>query len=384
MTLKIVADAAIPFAGAYFSSIGDLTLVKGRDISPADVRNADVLVTRTVTRVDETLLRDSAVKFVASATSGMDHVDGEYLKSRNVGFAYAPGCNARSVAEYVLSSLFVLRDQNGFDLTGKRVGIVGCGHVGSMVRKLLQVLDVECLVCDPPLREQGAAGSFYDLEQILAADVVTLHVPLTRAGKHATRNLFDGASLARLRDDVVFINTSRGGVVDEAALRDFLERHPRAAAVVDVWANEPDIDTGLLKKAAIATPHIAGYSTDGKLKGTRMVYRQVCDYFDLEAEDVTPTLPQGGVDTLNLSDPLDNIQDALQMAVLACYDVRSDSISLRRILDIAAEERGVYFDDLRNHYPLRREFPAMRVELPAPAGAAGDKLAALGFEVKVR
>lgn len=381
MTLKIVADAAIPFAGAYFSSIGELTLVNGRDITPAAVHDADVLVTRTVTRVDETLLRDSAVRFVASATSGMDHVDREFLESRDIGFGYAPGCNARSVAEYVLSSLFVLSDQSGFDLSAKRVGIVGCGHVGSMVLKLLQAMDVQCLVCDPPLKEQGVEKTFHDLEQVLAADVVTLHVPLTGGGKHPTRNLLDSASLDRLGNDVIFINTSRGGVVDEAALQGFLERHPRASAVIDVWENEPDINTGLLERAAIATPHIAGYSTDGKLKGTRMVYQQVCHYFDLDAEDITPTLPQGGVDTLILDDP-ESIRDALQMAVLACYDVRSDSISLRRILDIAARERGVYFDDLRNHYPLRREFPAMRVELRDPAGETGRKLTALGFEVK--
>lgn len=383
MTLKIVADAAIPFANTFFSAVGEVTLINGRDITPAAVRNADVLVTRTVTPVNESLLRDSPVRFVASVTSGLDHVDGEYLESRHIGFAYAPGCNARSVAEYVLSSLCVLSDQAGFDLLDKRVGIIGCGQTGSMVRALLQALGMECLIHDPPLEERGGAGPFCNLEDILAADILTLHVPLTDGGNHPTRGMFSEALMNRLKDDIILINTSRGGVADERALLDLLRRHPRAAAVVDVWANEPDITLELVRKAAIATPHIAGYSTDGKLKGARMVYERICDYFDIKREEILPPLPQAGTGTITLSGP-ETIQDAIRMAVLSSYDVRSDSIALRRILDIDAGERRLYFDELRNHYPLRREFPAMNIELINDISGMEKKLTALGFKVTAR
>lgn len=381
--MKIVADGAIPSIRHYFAGLGELHLLDGRAINNTAVGDADILIVRTVTPVDAELLRGSKVRFVASATSGIDHVDTEWLAANGIGFAYAPGCNARAVAEYILSCLFVLAEQDGRDLRSQRVGIIGCGHVGSTVRRFLDACGIGHIICDPPLAERGAIADieFQPLEAVRQADIITLHVPLEAAGPYPTADMINTTFLEGVRDNAVIINTSRGEVMDEAALVRFLDANAGAAAVIDVWRDEPFINTELLQRARIGTAHIAGYSSDAKQRGTRMIYDRIRTYLDRTDNDIhDPILPRNDFHSLALSDQVEPLE-AAAMAVLSGYDVRSDGASLTGILDLEEGARGDYFDRLRNNYPLRREFPAMEVELQSCSPAVAETLSALGFRI---
>ena len=374
--MKIVADNAIPFVQHFFSSLGELQLVDGREIDAAIVKDADVLIVRTVTKVNEELLGNSCVSFVGSTSSGIDHIDTHYLQQCNISFAHAPGCNARSVAEYVLSSLFVLADQEGFKLTDKRVGIIGYGHVGKQVNSFLQSCGVSTLINDPPLKDSTGETGFSELDEVLQSDIITLHIPFTVEGEYQTRHLVNEKFLNSLSSNVILLNTSRGGVVDEEALIRFISQNGAAQLVLDVWDKEPTINTDLLGRTTINTPHIAGYSTDGKLLATRMVFEALKN----KQRKESPTLPTAELAEITL-DSFSSDLEALQMAVLSSYDVRGDSVSLQRILEISAEKRGVYFHELRNNYPVRREFSAMTVNLHNETVTLEEKLSALGFKV---
>lgn len=380
--MKIVADQDIPLVGTLFSKIGEVTLLDGRRIDHELVRDADLLIVRTITRVSGELLRGSRVRMVASATSGIDHIDAEYLRRNGIELIHAPGANARPVAEYVLSALCVLAGQDGYELRNKRAGIIGCGNSGACVLNFLKVLGVDCVVNDPPMRDKtGDSGRYRDLTQLMSADIITLHVPLLDDGPYPTRNLVDGLLLRGLRPDVVLINTSRGGVADEAALMEFLDGNPRARVVLDVWNNEPRIEAGLLDRADIGTPHIAGYSLEGKIRATELVFRRVCKSLDTGHDE---TIVYPGFNNYKAGISFTAIEDEaeiLRFAVLAGYDVRSDSAALRRMLDVEGSERAAYFDALRRASMLRREFSAMTINLPAGRPELRDKLAALGFEV---
>jgi erythronate-4-phosphate dehydrogenase len=377
--MRIIADENIPCVAKAFASLGEVTLLPGRGMTPAQVRDADILLVRSVTRVDERLLGESKVQFVGSATIGFDHVDRAYLGRRGIGFSTAPGSNATSAAEYVVSSLLALNLQQGFEPAGRTVGIIGCGNVGSRVRHKLAALGMNCLVNDPPLQAQGAHDTFVDLDAVLQADVVTLHVPYTREGPYPTHHLADAVFLERLRPGAVLINTARGAVVDNAALDTLLEARPDLSVVLDVWEGEPDISMSLLEKVQLGTPHIAGYSLDGKLRGTEMIYHAACEHFGRQQQwQAADDLPAG------LSLDLRELRDApllenLQAAVFACYDIRLDDANLRQLLALPAAERPARFDRLRKEYPVRREFPQANITTGEPDGGLARVLALLGF-----
>jgi erythronate-4-phosphate dehydrogenase len=377
--MRIIADENIPCVAKAFASLGEVTLLPGRGMTPAQVRDADILLVRSVTRVDERLLGESKVQFVGSATIGFDHVDRAYLGRRGIGFSTAPGSNATSAAEYVVSSLLALNLQQGFEPAGRTVGIIGCGNVGSRVRHKLAALGMNCLVNDPPLQAQGAHDAFVDLDAVLQADVVTLHVPYTREGPYPTHHLADAVFLERLRPGAVLINTARGAVVDNAALDTLLEARPDLSVVLDVWEGEPDISMSLLEKVQLGTPHIAGYSLDGKLRGTEMIYHAACEHFGRQQQwQAADDLPAG------LSLDLRELRDApllenLQAAVFACYDIRLDDANLRQLLALPAAERPARFDRLRKEYPVRREFPQANITTGEPDGGLARVLALLGF-----
>ena len=379
--MKIVADKSIPVVKSLFSTIGDVLLVDGMNISRVELADADILIVRTVTKVNRTLLANTNTRFVASAASGLDHIDMEYLDEQRIGFAYAAGCNARSVAEYVLSSLFVLRDQYGFDLSDKKVGIIGCGNVGSMVSQFLQLLGISCLINDPPMQQKTGDPAYCGLDEIVGADVITLHVPLMSAGRYPTNKLVNESFLSALQPDVILINTSRGGVIDEDALYRFIEANPDSSTVLDVWENEPEINASLLKKIDIGTAHISGYSIDARIMATWSIFHQVCNFFNKNVNDIIkPVLPEKDIIKLTLSSDQSDI-DNIQMAVLASYDVRNDDTAMRNMLEISEDERSTFFSGLRKNYPIRREFLAMNVCVKKVSDSLTRILSGLGFIV---
>ncbi len=385
--MKIIADQQIPNVAQAFSGCADITLCHGRDITAERIEDANVLLVRSITAVNSNLLEGSQVKYVSTATSGLDHIDLKYLQQNNIGFAHAKGSNARSVAEYVLSSLFVLADQHDFKLKDKTVGLIGCGEVGSRVVAMLETIGVQTIINDPPLKDalvndQGGGERYRDLQELLSADIITLHVPLTEDGPYPTQKLVDADFLAKLNNDVILINTARGGVIDELALKKHLDNHREMKVVLDVWEGEPEIDIDLLSRVEIGTHHIAGYSTDAKYKASEMVFHAICDFYKLDIPWQSKIkIPETNLPALGLSPDMSE-EDAIQMAILASYDVRSDAASLRRLPEITMEQRGRYFDELRKNYPVRREFSSTVIKLSDSQKILAKKLRQLGFNVK--
>jgi erythronate-4-phosphate dehydrogenase len=375
--VRIVADENIPRLLEAFGPLGEVVTRPGRSIGPADVRDADILLVRSVTRVDAALLADSRVRFVGSATIGFDHVDRTWLAHHGITFASAPGCNATAAAEYVVAALLALSVEQGFDPRERSVGIIGRGNVGSRVHERLHALGMRCLVNDPPLEANGAEGEFVSLTTALEADVLTVHVPLTWGGPDRTFHLIDEDFLRRLRPGAILINTSRGAVADCAALERWLADH-ELTVVLDVWEGEPAISAGLLRAVALGTPHIAGYSLEGRLRGTEMIYRALCAFLGREPGwDPWAGLPAAQPVVLECAaDPV----NAARAAVLGAYDPRDDDRRLRGMLALPAASQAGEFDRQRKTYPLRREFDAVPVH-GAWEPRVAHMLASLGFFV---
>jgi erythronate-4-phosphate dehydrogenase len=380
--MKIVADANIPFVKEAFNSVGKVTTVNGRKVTPDELRDADILLVRSVTPVGENLLQGSAVKYVGTATIGTDHIDLEYLRANGIGFASAPGCNAVSAAEYVVSSLLALTEKQQIRLPEKTVGIVGCGNVGSNVLARLQALGMRCLAYDPPRARLFDDREYATWGEVIQADIVTAHVPLTISGDYPTYHMFDLDFFQQLKTDAIFINTARGRAVDEAALMSVLTARPDLHLVLDVWQSEPDINIDLLKRTSIATSHIAGYSLDGKVRGTEMIYKAVCEYFGLQPSWTIPLLP---FETSYTAIQFNNNQadDAvIRQSVFNAYNVMEDDARLRQITELAPAQRGEYFDSLRKNYRIRREFANYEVIISQTREQLLHALSGLGFHVE--
>ena len=322
--MKIVADENIAYAAHFFGAIGELVLLPGRSIRAIDVRDADILLVRSVTQINSELLEGSRVRFVGSCTIGIDHVDVAYLQESNIRFCYAPGCNAQAVVEYVLSAMLALQ----VDFTHIRVGVVGCGNVGGRLVRSLQASGVSVVGCDPFLKNTDFP--LVDFSEILACDVICLHTPLTYGGSYPTFHLLDDRAINSLHSGALLINAGRGAVIDNAALLQRMESHGDLKIVLDVWENEPDIDDDLLVHVAIGTPHIAGYSAEGKLRGTEMVYKALCDYLGIN-QMAAPVVLGGNV---------------------VPYNIFVDDAALREQYPI---DGALAFDRLRKHYQPRRE-----------------------------
>ena len=338
--MKIVIDDKIPYIREAIGMLtDDAVYLKGSEIGPEDVRRADALIVRTRTRCDESLLRGSCVKFVATATIGFDHIDAAYLRRAGIEWMSCPGCNAASVAQYVRSVLLLLKRDRGARLESMTLGLVGCGHVGTKVKAVAEEYGMRVLVCDPPRQERGEAGTFATMDDIeREADIITFHVPLTRDGAHPTYHMADGAFFDRLKKRPLIINTSRGAVVDNGALLDALIYNKVEDAAIDTWENEPCIDRRLLDRVWLATPHIAGYSADGKVNADNMVLDGLCRHFGLRRPPliVPPALPPTFVPSAD--------DDTLRLQL---YNPLDDSARLK-----ASPES---FEELRGNYPLRRE-----------------------------
>jgi erythronate-4-phosphate dehydrogenase len=378
--MLIIADENIPLARDAFAGLGDVRLVPGRAIDSNLVRDADVLLVRSVTRVDEGLLRGSRIRMLATATAGSDHVDVDYLESAGIAFADAPGSNAEPVVEYVLATMFLHARDTGRALHEFTVGIVGCGNVGGRLADRLGALGVRCLINDPPLAERIGRQGLVSLELALSADIVTLHVPLVETGRHPTRHILTAERLSRLKPGALFINASRGEVVNQAALATLAGKRADLSLALDVWADEPRIDQDLVDRAFIATPHIAGYSYDAKLRGTLAVYRACCRFLGTECVwNYHDSLPPARDFTLNAGSKSDDA--ALLETMLAVYDPRTDDARLRESFTLPANERGAAFDALRKNYPLRREFDSLRILARDAGTSMRVKLESLGFQL---
>ena len=373
--MKIVCDNRIPFIKGVLEPWAEVVYLPGKDTTAADVRDADAIITRTRTICDEALLKGSKVKVIASATIGYDHIDTAWCESAGILWENAPGCNSWSVKQYVTSVLCALAQRHGLDLGKMTLGVVGVGNVGSKVAEAAGILGMEVLLNDPPrARREGAAG-FCSLQEIIErADIITLHVPLTKEGEDATWHLFDAGRIAAMGKERILINSSRGAVVDGDALKAALASGQLKAAVLDTWEKEPDIDRDLLALLDIATPHIAGYSADGKANGTAAAVHTVSRVLGLplagwKPADI-PQAPQPAVFTVDAAGK--TCQEVISEAVLHTYDPSGDDALLRN--DPAA------FESLRGSYPVRREFTAfsVRLENGTPAGEAA--LSKLGFK----
>jgi len=380
--MKIIADANIPFVVECFSSIGEVTALGGREITPSVVADADILLVRSITPVDAALLAGSKVRFVATATIGFDHIDVDFLTRNNIGFASAPGSNANSAAEYVVAGLLEVGRRCDLDLEGKSIGIVGVGNVGSRVAKKCAALGMAVFLNDPPLQRQTGEAKYRPLEELFDCDFITLHTPLTLEGPDKTYHLADQDFFKSLKERCVFVNAARGGVVDSEALKAAIRAGRLRAVVLDVWENEPNIDSELLKMADIGTPHVAGYSLDGKIAGMIMIYRSTCEYFGLEPKfDVTDFLPEPPVPQLKLDRNVRDEQGVVLGAVQKVYRIDQDDSRLRLMLGKPAGKRGEYFDGLRKNYPVRREFQNTDVILEDSSGSLAGKLAGIGFKI---
>lgn len=372
--LHIVADENIAGVEAAFGDLGATRLEPGDRITPAILDHANVLLVRSVTRVDAELVRNSSLRFVGSATIGTDHIDLETLRRRDIAFAHAPGSNAESVVEYVLAALLALARRHGEPLRGKTLGIIGCGNIGKRLLARTQELGIRTLACDPPLARAGGQHAYLSLDAVLSkADIVTLHVPLIREGPDRTVHLLNQAALRLLKPGAWLINTSRGRVVCGEALKHALEEGHIGAAVLDVWETEPVPDPALLRLVDVATPHIAGYSADGKLCGTAMLHAAVLKHFGL-ASSWTPDaeLPPVAL-TASPGATFESEVAWLDKLVRMLYDIRQDDARLRASLKKPSQERAPYFSELRKSYPRRRAFTRHvmpRLLVPEPLRAA--------------
>lgn len=376
--MKIVADENIPFVQEAFGTLGDVTVLPGREIGPEQVRDTDLLLVRSVTAVGAKLLEGSRVRFVGSATIGLDHVDEAWLRTRGIVLAYAPGSNANSVAEYVVAALVALREER---CAGRTLGIVGLGRIGTLVRDKARALGMAVLANDPPLERAGKAG-LVSLEGLLKrSDIVTCHVPLIREGPDATAHLLDASRLLLLRPHAAVINTSRGAVVDNAALLRCLQEKRLGGAVLDVWEGEPQPDPALVRAVTLGTPHIAGHSWNGKAAGTKMLYDAACTFFNRRFKWAPPT-PPGGADRRPVAvEAGRSLDEVLRELVPRFYDIRRDDAALRAIAELPDSEQGRAFDHFRASYPARLEFRHTSVAVPAGRSKVPEALRRIGFTV---
>lgn len=373
--IKIIADDKIPFLKGVLEAYADVTYLPGNQISRESVMNADALLIRTRTRCDATLLEGTAVKFIATATIGSDHIDAEYCKQNDITWVNAPGCNSSSVQQYITAALLTLAQNQNFSLSEKTLGIIGVGNVGSKIQKAANLLGMKVKLNDPPrAREEGAAG-FVSLGEILeTCDIITLHVPLIREGEDKTFHLFDSTLFGKVREGTWLINSSRGEVIETIALKTSLTAGRLKGAVLDVWENEPDIDLELLNQVTVSTPHIAGYSVDGKANGTAITVQALSRFFGLPLLGFYPPLLPAPSDPLVRIDGTGkSMQQIIYEAVMHTYAIMEDHNRLQLSPGTFEQQRG--------NYPVRREFGAFILNLSNVQRGLSDILEKLGFRV---
>ncbi|MBN1007527.1 4-phosphoerythronate dehydrogenase PdxB [Amphritea pacifica] len=373
--LNIVADENIPALTRLFGHLGEIRTLPGRTIQNSDLQQADMLLVRSVTRVDQQLLENTPVRFVGTATIGTDHIDTDWLQAHSIGFSSAPGCNADAVAEYVISNLLLVAAEQGFKLTERVVGIVGVGNVGRRLQQRLTDLGVTLVLNDPPRAAAGETG-FIALSALLAqADIICLHTPLTKTGDHPSFHLLNADNLEHIKPGAILLNAGRGPVIDNKALLNWHRGRADVTLLLDVWEEEPVVDSQLAQRVRIGTPHIAGYSLDGKIRGTWMLYRAFC-----QQQGITPDIELA--DCLASAGPAPDIQldgsETLTDIVHAIYQPEADfQRFMASLVDTDLQPQA--FDLLRKNYPVRREFVAAKLSGDKPSPELAKQLQAVGF-----
>jgi erythronate-4-phosphate dehydrogenase len=370
--MKTVVAETVLLGREAFETLGDVEVLPDREIEARHLEQADALVIRSKTRITPELLKGSAVRFIATATAGFEHIDCSELAARGIGWSAAPGCNADSVADYMTAVLLTLHTQYGVSLEGKTLGIIGVGQVGSRVAKRAEALGLRVLLNDPPRAAREGNNGFDELDSVLRnSDFVTLHVPLIKEEPWPTLRMADQRFFEKMRPGSVFINAARGKVLDADALLSARQQGALAHAVLDVWDPEPQLRADVLSACTIGTPHIAGHSFEGKLNGTVLAYREVCRFFNLpQTWDPAPLLPAPAVPELILHPQGRSDLALLSEAVRAVYDLREDLLTPEKIDS---------FDKLRSKYRVRREFKNTLVRLDPPCDALSIKFSQAGF-----
>jgi erythronate-4-phosphate dehydrogenase len=374
--MKIVIDDKIPYIRGAFEGVAEVVYLAGSKTTPEVVKDANAIVTRTRTICNEKLLAGSSVKFIATATIGYDHIDTDYCDTAGIKWTNAPGCNSKSVEQYIASTLMVLSERKNLQLNGLCIGVVGVGNVGSKVARICKLFGMKVLLNDPPRERYEGSATFVSLKQVMdEADIITLHVPLNMKGEDATFHLGNETFFSGLNKKPIVINSCRGEVVDTLSVKAALKNDQISGFVCDCWENEPDIDMELLAMTEIATPHIAGYSKDGKATGTLMSVHAICQFFGLGLENwqplgvEEPANPVFELDGTGLSE-----QKIIAKAILHTYDIRNDDQNFRR--------NTAQFEQMRGDYPVRREFPAFTI-VPKNIGKETlEVLRKIGFKVQ--
>ena len=343
--MRLVIDDACYAYDTIFSDFGEITALPGRSIDSTSVKEADVLIVRSRTKVNQALLEGSKVKFVGSTVAGLDHVDQDYLAKNNITFFSAQGCNSMAVAEFVISAIVNLADELEFDYREKTLGIIGVGNVGSRLAAKAQLMGIKTLLNDPPRQARENLPDFVDLDAALSADIVTFHTPLTFDDKYPSYQLLNENNFHNISDQTILFNAARGGVIVE----DIWQKTQTMVNIIDCWENEPDINQNLQKTAYWATPHIAGHSVDAKFMGSFMVYEALCDFTGQKQDKSIVNLINPGV----LEVKKDNLKDTLN----EIYDFKQDTTAIKNIGN---------FEDYRRNYPIRYEWPHYNSQTALP------------------
>ena len=343
--MKLVIDDACYAYDEIFSGFGDIVAIAGRDINADSVKDADILIVRSRTKVNQQLLENSQVKFVGSTVAGLDHIDQDYLQNNNITFFSAQGCNAMAVAEFVISAIVNLADQYQFNITDKTLGIIGVGNVGSRLAAKAQLMGIKTLLNDPPRQEKETLDHFVDLDTALSADIVTFHTPITYDGKHPSYHLLNENNFHHINPNTILFNAARGGVIDEK----IWEKTQTMVNIIDCWENEPNINANLQKNAYWATPHIAGHSIDAKFMGSFMVYEALCTYLGVAIDEKIANLINPGV--------LTTTSNTLKDTFNEIYDFKQDTAAIKNIEN---------FEYYRRNYPDRYEWHHYQSKIKLP------------------
>jgi len=354
--MKVVIDDKIPYIKGALEPFGEVVYLSGPKTTPEVVKNADAIITRTRTICNESLLSGSSVKIIATATIGYDHIDTEYCERSGIKWTNSPGCNSKSVEQYIASALFVLSERKGFKLSDKTIGIVGVGQVGSKVARVCELIGMRVLLNDPPRQRIEKTDIFCSLDKIMnEADIISLHVPLNMEGKDATYHLANSDFFENLKKKPFVFNSCRGEVFDTNSAKEALRNGLVSGFVVDCWENEPDLDLEFLDMVELGTPHVAGYSKDGKANGTSMTIQALSRFFKLGIDNWTASDVEEPENTLIVIDGAGkDIQQVLAEVVISTYDIRKDDEALRKNPELFEKQRGDYY--------VRREYPAFTVK----------------------